>query len=389
MDDLLSSLPLADSDVGDGTDSEAENGGALAAEERKAMRQWQKKAQRFNKPVKKRQRSQRTLSTSSVIEQPVVAKDARAGLFAEWLIRHFGERLMRGDSGDSDGSDIAAGTNVAEWRRRGAHSLFIFPEYLDPSATHQPSTAGVVDVAGGKGHLAYLLTTLYHIPTTVIDPRPLNLTRYQSQYAQRLQHMHKRQADNPARSSGAVPSSDGCHLLTHFRCYFPASVHVTHIPHKGTSASPLYSDPLPPPPPPTSSSQQPSVHTFVDPTLAANCPSVTLLHERVSAATLLIGLHADGATEAIIDSALHHRKPFAVVPCCVFCNEGGQHRTVADSTAAAVEGEGEQSVGKRRVRSYEDFVAYLLAKDTRIKQHILPFQGRNLVLYIDPDAYVT
>ena len=32
----------------------------------------------------------------------------------------------------------------------------------------------------------------------------------------------------------------------------------------------------------------------------------------------VIGLHPDEATEAIVDCALAHNKPFAVVPCCVF-----------------------------------------------------------------------
>jgi len=33
-------------------------------------------------------------------------------------------------------------------------------------------------------------------------------------------------------------------------------------------------------------------------------------------ADLLVGLHADGATRVIIEYALKHQVPFAVVPCC-------------------------------------------------------------------------
>lgn len=33
-------------------------------------------------------------------------------------------------------------------------------------------------------------------------------------------------------------------------------------------------------------------------------------------ADLIVGLHADGATRVIIEYALKHRVPFAVVPCC-------------------------------------------------------------------------
>jgi len=35
-------------------------------------------------------------------------------------------------------------------------------------------------------------------------------------------------------------------------------------------------------------------------------------------AHFVVGLHPDEATEAIVDGALRHRRPFAVVPCCVF-----------------------------------------------------------------------
>lgn len=31
---------------------------------------------------------------------------------------------------------------------------------------------------------------------------------------------------------------------------------------------------------------------------------------------LLVGMHPDGATRVIIEYAAHHRRPFAVVPCC-------------------------------------------------------------------------
>ena len=361
--------------------------------ERKAMSQWLKKERRLNKSVKKRKSVQQLkrahLSpTAGSFQPPIVAKEARAALFAEWLIRQFGERLMRGHNDDTaEAAGTRTGTQVAEWNRRSAHSLFIFPSLLDPSASHRPTTVGVVDVAGGKGHLAYLLSSVYHIPTSVIEPRPLNLTRYQAQYHQRLQHMRQRQADSAAPSNTAVPLTDGCHLITHFRCYFPESRHVTHIPHKGTSSSPLYPDP--PPPPPASvalHSQQPTVHLFVDPSLSsplsADCPSVPLLHSYLCAATLLIGLHADGATEAIVDFALLHNKPFAVVPCCVFCNESGE-RIVQDTVNE--HGDGQDRAVRRRVRSYEDFIAYLLSKDARIRTHTLPFQGRNLCLYVPPD----
>lgn len=40
------------------------------------------------------------------------------------------------------------------------------------------SGSGILDVAGGKGELAFELQNLNRIQTTVIDPRPLDLTGY-------------------------------------------------------------------------------------------------------------------------------------------------------------------------------------------------------------------
>jgi ubiquinone/menaquinone biosynthesis C-methylase UbiE len=43
-------------------------------------------------------------------------------------------------------------------------------------------TAGVLDVAGGKGELAFQLVNLNNIPATVVDPRPLELKSFRSRY---------------------------------------------------------------------------------------------------------------------------------------------------------------------------------------------------------------
>jgi len=126
------------------------------------------------------------------------------------------------------------------------------------------------------------------------------------------------------------------------------------------------------------------------------------LDEAVKNATLIIGLHSDGATEAIVDAALLYKKPFVVVPCCVFPNlfreryisaemnvatdetilhnrEGG---TVKDAFINQREG---QAITEKRVpvRTHDQFCKYLLAKDTRFVKEILPFDGRNDAIWWD------
>ena len=47
-------------------------------------------------------------------------------------------------------------------------------------------------------------------------------------------------------------------------------------------------------------------------------PAFSMMLSKFSIQMQLVGLHPDEATEAIVDCALANRKPFAVVPCCVF-----------------------------------------------------------------------
>eukprot|EP00439_Symbiodinium_sp_Y106_P082521 s31_g21.t4 len=82
-------------------------------------------------------------------------------------------------------------------------------------------------------------------------------------------------------------------------------------------------------------------------------------------ASLVAGLHPDEATEAIVDLALGAGRRFAVVPCCVFA-EKFPSRELAPGVP---------------VRTLNQFCAYLCAKDPRIKEALLDFEGRK-VLYI-------
>lgn len=90
--------------------------------------------------------------------------------------------------------------------------------------------------------------------------------------------------------------------------------------------------------------------------------------EVLRASSAFVGMHPDEATEWIVDTALRERRPFAVVPCCVFADLFA--RRTADG---------------RSVTTYEAFLAYLLAKDPSIQRDWLPFEGRNCVLYRHAD----
>ena len=85
----------------------------------------------------------------------------------------------------------------------------------------------------------------------------------------------------------------------------------------------------------------------------------------------VVGMHPDGATEAIIDYGLASGKIFACVPCCVYSTAFPSRRDAQG----------------RKVTKYDAFVDYLLAKAPgRIGVATLPFEGKNRVVYsLRPD----
>lgn len=82
-------------------------------------------------------------------------------------------------------------------------------------------------------------------------------------------------------------------------------------------------------------------------------------------AAAVVGLHADQATEIIVDAALAAGVPFAVVPCCVFPTANMERRTRCG----------------RKVHTTRQFVEYLSAKQVHIQTAFLPLQGSNIVVY--------
>jgi hypothetical protein len=48
--------------------------------------------------------------------------------------------------------------------------------------------------------------------------------------------------------------------------------------------------------------------------------------------SVVVGLHPDGATDAIVEFALQTGKPFAIIPCCIFSKQFPNRRTASGST---------------------------------------------------------
>eukprot|EP00993_Chasmostoma_nieuportense_P002696 NODE_3469_length_962_cov_27.295808_g3319_i0.p1 GENE.NODE_3469_length_962_cov_27.295808_g3319_i0~~NODE_3469_length_962_cov_27.295808_g3319_i0.p1 ORF type:complete len:268 (-),score=46.98 NODE_3469_length_962_cov_27.295808_g3319_i0:98-901(-) len=82
--------------------------------------------------------------------------------------------------------------------------------------------------------------------------------------------------------------------------------------------------------------------------------------------SVVVGMHPDEATVPIVEACVEHRKPFAVVPCCVFWKTHPYRR-----------------VNGAPVRTYEQFCSFLLAMHTSLRIERLPFEGRNVVIFTD------
>jgi hypothetical protein len=85
--------------------------------------------------------------------------------------------------------------------------------------------------------------------------------------------------------------------------------------------------------------------------------------------SLIVGMHPDQATEAIIDAADRMKIPFALLPCCVMPSLFPHRR---------------QKQHGDPVRSYSTFCTYLLDKAPHpgaYQVDYLPFIGRNKIIY--------
>lgn len=173
---------------------------------------------------------------------------------------------------------------------------------------------GVVDVAGGGGALSAELCVVHRVPTTTVDARP----------------------------PPPPPCAAAARRLRQ-RAAADASPH-------GSA----------PPPPEVATCVPAYVRAWFGPdTWRPLCRG----------ASLLVGLHADGATEWVVDAAARRGLPFAVVPCCVF----------PPLALPFALGSGRP---QRRARTRDELIADLVERGgpgTRVDW--LPFEGANRVVH--------
>lgn len=292
------------------------------------------------------------------------------------------------------------------------------------------SGTGVLDVAGGKGELAWELAALNNIDSTIVDPRPLQLQSFKARLAKGMYHR------NPLLSqhnTHGFDDGDGENAAAkeprHLRCFLDSrSLHLLHgcsgcdqggggggggrdgewaahfrdsllsavstvwtkkgLCHesdatseccyhskqqqeeeeKETETEPesfarIY----------TRAGPESPVATPANSAFAAGDSNQHVLDDPVEAKRLLmgssviVGLHPDQATEPIVDHAIALGTPFAIIPCCVYASEFPKRHLKATPAA--------------RVTSYEDFLTYLCEKHPKIATEVMPFEGKNTLLW--------
>jgi hypothetical protein len=199
---------------------------------------------------------------------------------------------------------------------------------------------GVVDAAGGSGHVSMALG-MAGIHSTVVDPR---------ESVGKLPGRDRKIWNRAIRSQPpSIPSFSTASLESIPFCQ-PVSVSVVQYdtmrawfgaPPVGVDESFRHQD-------------------------KEELPVCAVDHALLSTCSAIIALHPDEATDAIVDTAVALRIPFVIVPCCVFFRLF-PHRRKPNS--------------RDPVSSYEDLLEYLMAKDETIQRTDLPFAGSNTVLW--------
>ena len=244
--------------------------------------------------------------------------------------------------------------------------LSTFPHVLDECVDRAPikdtgtqNPMHILDVAGGKGELSARLCLCHSLHVTMVDPRQADIKSvYMNSVVPKLPN--KWQASIDERIRDCPTFVDDLLERRYYQFVMPFDVPSLEAYQRGQ-------------PEESFDHQRNKFQSDMQP----------ILDRAVRNASLIVGLHADSATEAIVDAALIYNKPFVVVPCCVFPNLF-KNRFITVPVQVDVEnadGGGGEQMRQIPVRTHEQFCEFLLKKDPRFKREILPFEGRNVAIW--------
>ena len=256
--------------------------------------------------------------------------------------------------------------------------------------------SGVMDVAGGSGHLSLALG-LRGIKSTVIDPR---------ETVGKLPGRDRKALRKALKNKGKTQNESNDN-------------HGTGDKYKSNKSRQVHNRIIPPPSPIEFSamrawfSKRPDgidtefregtkPSSTVDKVTGTNLEhdgnsNTNTCHEipvcsvcspdgLISSCSAIVALHPDEATGEIVEVAVKHKKLFVAVPCCVF-SRLFPHR-FKPQPQKTIQSEETQSDHKNAilqkreiVSTYDDLIEYLVDKDKSIKVTRLNFEGANLALW--------
>lgn len=269
-------------------------------------------------------------------------------------------------------------------RRHRVFALRTFILERFPRVT-TPGTV-VLDVAGGKGDLSWLLWNGDGIDSVVCDPRVCDHSKLQG-HALWCHANPVPPATARCTTSDPMTKIKWCRWRDDSEAIFSPPRHLRiHVDDALLSAYAGDEDEWPsfyesaiqrsvqleP-----SGHHQPRGHS---PDTGGTVMCAIEARKLLCSAQLIVGYHPDQATEACIDLALLLRVPFCVVPCCVFPSLFPERRLQ----------------NGKQVKSYDDFISYLVLKYPKARVEKLPFEAgghggetaaRSTVLYMLHDDY--
>ncbi|CAJ1343961.1 unnamed protein product [Effrenium voratum] len=252
--------------------------------------------------------------------------------------------------------------------------VFAFRDFVLRHFADADAPLTVLDVAGGKGDLSWLLVNADHVDAVVVDPRKTDhskiartaLWHHETTRDEDVQSLTvARGPQGPMRALGLQPPFRS---PRHLRVFMDAELLENCMQPEGDWAAfwaeaRLRAERVEP----CGHHQPPDAGTA-----EAHIADAAEALEVIRSCGLILGFHPDQATEACIDLALTLQRPFAVCPCCVFPKEFPQ-----------------RELHGQKVKTYPDFIEYLQQKHPAMRRVDLCFEpeggySRGIVLYMLP-----
>lgn len=252
----------------------------------------------------------------------MVEKRIQATLVANFLVNML---IAKDNGGDDDAS---------AWATRSDRNR-------DGVLKRLNAGSGVLDVAGGSGHVAMALGLL-GIRSTVVDPRT-NVGKLPG----RDRKLWKRALQNTKATKRATTNASLDSVPQSSLYRQPVIEYEAYRAWFGQKPKGVEEE-------------------FRNPDEAENVPVCDADDARLRECSAIVALHPDEATDAVVNAAVQLRKPFVIIPCCVFCRLF-PHRRMPGSD--------------RVVSTYDELITFLMSKDHSIQKATLPFVGANTVLW--------